>query len=165
MWIVCDFMDWPQDVTVVELHQHAVLAELGLPGAVDVTCRQIFVHFFQTLQALCHVLIVDLGVERWNMLLAEMVGAVHVEARALLDQRHGVWAAQALLGDVLWVRERNGWSSTCMSLCVQSHHWHNCDCTTKVCWNNEFAITDWAEHLKDTVMWETYGLHPAVYKK
>ena len=37
------------------------------------------------------------------MLLAEVVSAVHVEACALLNQRHRVWAAQVLLGDVLKV--------------------------------------------------------------
>lgn len=35
------------------------------------------------------------------MFLAQVVSAVNVEARALLDQRHCVWAAQVLLNDVL----------------------------------------------------------------
>lgn len=38
-----------------------------------------------------------------------MVSAVHVEACALLNQRHRVWTAQVLLDDVLLVRLRKGW--------------------------------------------------------
>lgn len=91
----------PQDVAVVELHQHAVLAELRLPAAVGVPGCQVLVHLLQTLQALGHVLVVDLGVKRRHGLLAQVVGAVDVEARALLDQRHRAGAAQPLLGDVL----------------------------------------------------------------
>lgn len=37
------------------------------------------------------------------MLLTEVVSAVHMKACALLNQRYSVWAAQVLLGDVLWV--------------------------------------------------------------
>lgn len=64
---------------------------------------QVLVHFFETLQALCHVLIVDLGIERYHRLLAEMMCAVHMEARALLNQHRSVWAAKVLLNYVLWV--------------------------------------------------------------
>lgn len=35
------------------------------------------------------------------MFLTQVVSAVNVEACALLDQRHCVWAAQVLLSDVL----------------------------------------------------------------
>lgn len=71
-------------------------------------CSQVLVHFFQTLQALGHVLVVDLGVKRRQLLLAQVMCTVHVEARALLYERHGVGAAQALLGDVLLVEEKDG---------------------------------------------------------
>lgn len=67
------------------------------------TRGQVLVHFFETLEALCHVLVVDLGVESRDMLLAEVVSAMHMEACALLYQRHRVRAAQVLLDDVLWV--------------------------------------------------------------
>ncbi len=116
-------LNWPQDVTIVEFQQHAVLAELCLSGAVDVTRGQVLVHFFETLEALCHVLVVDLSIERWDMLLAEVVSAVNMEACALLDKWHGVWAAQVLLGDVLSVRQKKGWDSksvfkTCRTISV-----------------------------------------------
>lgn len=91
----------PQDVTVVELEQHVVLPELGLSGAVDAACVQVLVHLLQTLQTLGHVLVVNLGVKGRHVLLAELVGAVHVETSALLDQSHRVGATQVLLGNVL----------------------------------------------------------------
>lgn len=77
-------------------------------GAEGLLRGQVLVHLLQTLQALGHVLVVDLGVEGRHVLLAEVVGAVHVEAGALLDQRHGVGAAEALLGDVLLDGQREG---------------------------------------------------------
>ena len=91
----------PQGVALVEVEQHVVEPELGLPRAVDLALRQVLVHLLQALQALGEVLVVDLGLERHHALLAQVVGAVHVEARALLDQRHRRGAAEVLLDDVL----------------------------------------------------------------
>lgn len=107
--IICVRVDWPQDVSVIEFQQHVVLAKLCLPGAVGLLHGQVLVHFFETLKTLCHVLVVDLGIERWGTLLTQMVSAVHVEACALLNQRHRVWTAQVLLDDVLLVRLRKSW--------------------------------------------------------
>lgn len=104
---------WPKDVSIIEFQQHAVLAKLRLPWAVGVTCCQVLVHFFETLEALCHVLVVNLGIKRGHVLLAEVVSTVNMEACALLYQWHRVWAAQALLGDVLsrCRRRQNLWIS------------------------------------------------------
>ena len=91
----------PQGVSLVKVEEHVVQPELGLPRAVDLALRQVLVHLLQALQALGQVLVVDLGLERPHALLAQLVGAVHVEACALLDQRHRLGAAEVLLDDVL----------------------------------------------------------------
>lgn len=71
---------------MVEFEQHAVLAELGLAGTEGLMCCEVFIHFFQALKAFGHVFSVDFGIKERNGLFTEVVGTVHVEASALLDQ-------------------------------------------------------------------------------
>ena len=89
------------NVSIVELEQDVVLSDLGLLGTEDSGVGQVLVHFLQALQTLGHVLVVDFGVKGGHVLLTELVGTVHVETSALLDQSHRLRTTQMLLSDVL----------------------------------------------------------------
>ena len=79
--------------------------ELRLTGAEHALVPQVLVHLLQTLEALGHVLVVDLGVKWGHGLLTHEVSTVDVKPGALLNQRHRQWVAQVLLRDVLDTRE------------------------------------------------------------
>lgn len=74
----------PKNITIVEFEQNAVLPELCLFGAVHILGGQVLIHLFQALEALGHVLIINLGIKGHHRLLTQMVGTVDVEASAFL---------------------------------------------------------------------------------
>lgn len=101
--------DAPEDIPLVEVEQHVVALELGLAGAGHAPAPQVLVHLLQALQALGHVLVVDLGVEGRHGLLTHEVSAVDVQPGTLLDQGHGRGVAQVLLRDVLAASKRDSY--------------------------------------------------------
>lgn len=86
---------------VVQIQQNNIRPELRLVLARHTLLPQIVIHVLQSLQALCQILTVDLGIEHRSLLGAQSLRRQYVKPGALLDQLDRLYAAQSLLSDVL----------------------------------------------------------------
>ena len=96
----------PEDVALVEIHQHHVTPHLSLVRTEHLLLLQVTVVLFEGLQTFGHVLIVDLVVEGVHVLLTKTLRTEDVEAHTLLQQGRALCATELLLSDLLQRNEK-----------------------------------------------------------